>query len=105
MKSVEIFNDKQIFFNILHYLYNNYCDDFDRLEYLSEATINPLEFRFDKSQYNEKVRVIIPNEIDMNILHDNESIQIKVEYVKDMKGNNIKLIQSKGCSAMEEIIY
>lgn len=105
MNTIILHSDSQVYKNLLHYIYNEYGETIDEIEYLSESAIKPLDYFSRRNKKETKIRVCVPSDFVKDIVFSDEKISIELKTLNNSNNNIIKLIQPVGCNAIEEIIY
>ena len=89
---------------VLRYICIKYGDDINSFNYSVEKIYHFNEWRFRRKENPVELKVHMPNECDMTVIHNNNPIHIKFNVILDDKNVPYKIMSQHDCSSDEEIV-
>lgn len=110
-RSTKNYKQKMIMMNnwpfhdeVLRYICIKYGDDINSFNYSVEKIYHFNEWRFRRKENPVELKVHMPNECDMTVIHNNNPIHIKFNVILDDKNVPYKIMSQHDCSSDEEIV-
>lgn len=112
LKTLRYRSDQDMFETMIHYLYEKYSDSVQDFFYEEELVYNCNEWRRRKRENPSKLKVCVPDTCDFVITYDYEKdgetirskIRITLEYIKDNRGDFIKMSEPEECSQKDYLL-
>lgn len=89
---------------VLRYICIKYGDEINSFNYSVEKIYHFNEWRFRRKENPVELKVHMPNECDMTVIHNNNPIHIKFNVILDDKNVPYKIMSQHDCSSDEEIV-
>lgn len=106
LKTLIFRSDQDIFETMLHYIYEKYPENVRNFFYEEELVYNCNDWRRRKSENPSKLKVCVPDKCEFTISYEYEKngkhlksiIHVNLDYIKDHKGDYIKMVEPSDCS-------
>ena len=89
---------------VLRYICIKYGDEINSFNYSVEKIYHFNEWRFRRKENPVELKVHMPNECDITVIHNNNPIHIKFNVILDDKNVPYKIMSQHDCSSDEEIV-
>ncbi|MBR87072.1 MAG: hypothetical protein CMM29_09805 [Rhodospirillaceae bacterium] len=105
LKSLIITNQCQYYDEVLRYIYVMYGENIDNFNYSSEKIYHFNEWRYRRKEKPVDLKMMRPIECNIDVTYNDETMNIKVEFMKDKNGDLIKLLEIQECLSEEKILH
>ena len=105
LKSLIITNQCQYYDEVLRYIYVMYGENIDNFNYSSEKIYHFNEWRYRRKEKPVDLKMMRPIECNIDVTYNDETMNIKIEFMKDKNGDLIKLLEIQECLSEEKILH
>ena len=104
-KSLIITNKCYYYDEVLRYIYVMFGENIDNFNYSSEKIYHFNEWRYRRKEKPVDLKMMRPTECNIDVTYNYEKMNIKIELMKDNKGDFIKLLENNDCLSEENILH
>ena len=97
-------SNQKFYSDIGQYIYIHYENQIKNFTYEEENVFTFNEYRFRRKENPASMKVLFPVDCNFTIEYKGSQIKIDISMMEDHHENNIKLLQSNGCSSSEDLI-